>query len=375
MRVVVTGAKGFVGSNLCTSLIQRKDVLLFEFDIEDSVTELHNALKEADVVFHLAGVNRPKNDQEFTQVNTGLTQEICEKLIQYSNAPKIVFSSSIQAELNNPYGASKKNAEDVIKNCCNQTGADGVVYRLKNLFGKWCRPNYNSVVATFCYNIAHDLPIQISDPAAVVDLTYIDDVVAAFLRELDNPVRLPFRFAEALPSHSVRLGELATLIRSFHAHRKTLILQDYSDPFVRSLYATYVSYLENDAFAYQLELRSDDRGSLVEFVKSAHFGQIFISRTRPGITRGNHYHQTKTEKFLVVQGVGIIRLRRIGTDEIIEYPVRCEDCRVVDIPPGYTHSIENAGNTEMITLFWSSEPYDPDQPDTWYEPVLRVTRA
>ena len=371
MRVLVTGARGFVGTNLCTSLRQRKDVMLFEFDIKHPATELDKALIEADAVFHLAGINRPLDEQEFTLVNTGLTQEICEKLIQYGNSPKIVFSSSIQAELQNPYGTSKKNAERVIEDYCNQTGADGVVYRLKNLFGKWCSPNYNSVVATFCYNIARDLPVQISDPDTVVDLTYIDDVIEAFLSELDSPDRLSFRFAEPLPSRSIKVGELATLIRSFHAHRTTLVLQDYGDPFVRSLYATFLSYLEDDALAYQLEALSDDRGSLAEFIKSAQIGQIFISRTRPGITRGNHYHQTKTEKFLIVQGEGIIRLRRIGSGEIIEYPVHGEDYRVVDIPPGYTHSIENVGNTEMITLFWSSEPYDPDQPDTWDEPVLR----
>ncbi|MFC1500321.1 NAD-dependent epimerase/dehydratase family protein [Candidatus Zixiibacteriota bacterium] len=375
MRVLVTGAQGFIGSNLCSSLRQRDDILLLEIDIGNPTSELDSALEEADVVFHLAGINRPKNSEDFILTNTGLTETLCSKLIQFNNAPKIIFASSIQAELNNPYGASKKMAEMALEDYCHRTGADCIIYRLKNLYGKWCRPNYNSVVATFCNNISHNLPIQISDPTTVVDLTYIDDVVAAFLCELDRPDRMPFRFAEPLPSRSVSLEKLATLIRSFHDHRNTLVLQDYSDPFIRSLYATYLSYLEIDAFAYQLNFQSDDRGSLAEFIKSSYLGQIFISRTRPGIIRGNHYHNTKTEKFIVVQGEGIIRLRHIGTDEIIEYQVNGEEYQVVDIPPGYTHSIENVGDKEMVTLFWASEPFEPDRPDTWFEPVLRDAQA
>jgi len=370
MNVLITGAKGFIGKNLVVALRQRQELILWEFDIEETVEQLHDALARTDIIFHLAGVNRPQTDAEFTRVNVGLTRNICSVLETSGRNPKIVLTSSIQAERDNPYGISKREAEEVLKEYCLRTGAEGVSYRLKNLFGKWCRPNYNSVVATFCHNIARGLPIQISDPAVSLELTYIDDVVEAFLDELNAPPRPSFRFAESLPSHTVTLGDLASSIQAFHDHRESLVLPDFTDPFVRALHATYLSYLEDDAFGYELQPRSDDRGSLAEFLKASHLGQIFISRTRPGITRGDHYHHTKIEKFVVVEGEGVIRLRRLGSDDIVSYPVRGEEYRVVDIPPGYTHSIENTGNTDLVTLFWASEPFDPERPDTWYEPVL-----
>lgn len=371
INVLVTGANGFVGKNLCAHLARNEQVTLFRYDLDNAPQELDRALAVADVVFHLAGINRPPNVEQFQSGNAGFTEEICRKLAALGRKPKIVLTSSIQAELENPYGLSKRGAEEAVRRYCQETGAVGVVHRLKNLFGKWCRPNYNSVTATFCHNVAHDLPIQISDPANVVDLTYIDDVIAAFLRELeavDTGVG-GYRLADPLPSRRITLGELAELIRSFRRQRQTLLLPDFVDEFVRALYGTYLSYLDTDAFAYGLDIKSDARGSLAEFIKSPGMGQIFISRTRPGITRGNHYHHTKTEKFMVVQGEAVIRFRRIDDGQVVEYRVGGEEYRVVDIPPGYTHSIENVGSDELVTLFWASEIFDPAIPDTTFLPV------
>lgn len=370
MNVLVTGSAGFIGSNLCAELSRRNDIKLYKYDLDSSLKALDEALVVADVVFHLAGVNRPPNPEEFKTGNAGFTSEICNNLIAMGRAPKIILASSIQAELDNPYGISKRAAERSIENYALQTGAAGVVYRLKNLFGKWCRPNYNSVTATFCYNIAHDMPVRISEPANVVDLTYIDDVVGAFVGELnESRMRPGYRMAEPLRSHEITLGALVGLIQSFRDHRKTLLLPDFSDAFVRALYATYLSYLEPADCAYTLEKKTDERGSLAEFIKAKPSGQLFISRTKPGITRGNHYHHTKTEKFLVVEGEAIIRIRDIRNGAVTEYKVLGAEYKVVDIPPGCTHSIENIGQSELVTLFWSSEIFDQSRPDTTFLPV------
>lgn len=369
MKVLVTGASGFVGRNLCVELSRRNDVELVRFDVDDPDSVLYAALAQADVIFHLAGVNRPKDVAEFRTGNAELTESLCGKLVALGRAPKIVLSSSIQADLGNPYGASKRAAEESLRSYASQTGAAVVVHRLKNLFGKWCRPNYNSVTATFCHNIANSLPIQISDRENRVDLTYIDDVVQAFLGELVDH-RAGFRFAEALPSHNVTLGELADLIGNFKQSRSSLLLPDFSKPFVRALYATYLSYLPTDSFGYGLDIKSDPRGCLAEFIKQPAFGQIFVSRTKPGITRGNHFHHTKVEKFLVVEGQAVVRFRALQSAEVIEYRVRGEEFKVLDIPPGYTHSIENVGDSDMVTLFWSSEVFDPTHPDTAFLPVI-----
>ena len=245
-----------------------------------------------------------------------------------------------------------------------------MIFRLKNVFGKWCRPNYNSVTATFCHNIAHDLPISISDPARELDLVYIDDVIAAFIGCLDAPGKHGCARREVEPSYRTTLGELAEKIRSFRASRQTLVLPSFEDAFTRRLYATYLSYLEGEAFAYKLEQKADPRGCLAEFMKSAQFGQLFISRTKPGITRGNHYHHTKTEKFLVVEGDAVVRFRPILGGEVIEHSVSGREFKVVDIPPGYAHSIENIGAGELVTLFWASEIFDPTRPDTFGLPVV-----
>ena len=367
-RILITGGRGFLGRNLAVHLLERKDCETTIFDQGDSAEDLRNSLLEADVIFHLAGVNRPHNPIDFETGNAGLSEHVCQILREGRHSPKIVFSSSIQAELDNPYGVSKAKAEDALRQFASETGACVRIYRLKNLFGKWCRANYNSVTATFCHNIANDLPITVSDPAREVELSYVDDVVAAFLTEIDGRKSEAETGAE-IPVYSIQLGDLAGRIQAFHEMRSTLVLPDFADWFNRALYATYLSYVPPAARRHNLEIKSDARGSLAEFIKGKHFGQIFVSRTKPGVTRGNHYHHTKTEKFFVVQGDGLIRMRAVEGGLIEEYPVTGNAYQVIDIPPGFTHSITNVGTGEMVTLFWSSEIFDPNRPDTYYLPV------
>lgn len=371
-RVLVTGSNGFVGKNLCALLRTMESVQLHEFDAANSPDDLERMLREADVIVHLAGVNRPKNEQEFMTGNAGLTKSICSFLKESGRHTKILLASSIQAECENPYGQSKLQAEETIRHYAESSSAKAVVYRFKNLFGKWSRPNYNSVTATFCHNIAHGLPISISDPSRVIELTYIDDVVSALVREImedSSHGQQGFYFAPELLGQCISLGELADLITSFRTSRETLEMPGFDSNFIKALYATYLSYLDGEAFAYPLTIRADDRGSLAEMMKSPSFGQIFVSRTKPGITRGNHYHHTKTEKFMVVEGEAVIRFRRIDGSEIIEHRVSGHEFKVVDIPPGYTHNITNIGEGELVTIFWASERFNPEQPDTWFMPV------
>jgi UDP-2-acetamido-2,6-beta-L-arabino-hexul-4-ose reductase len=316
-------------------------------------------------VIHLAGVNRPQHPDEFEIGNAGSVDDICKKLQNLGNSPKILLSSSIQADIDNPYGISKRHAENNLKQYAEKSQAECVIFRLKNLFGKWCRPNYNSVTATLCHNIANDLPIKISDPSIQIELTYIDDVVEAFIDEIE-PKAPGLRYADPLPSIKITLGLLADKIKSYRDMRSDLRIPDFSDPFDRSLYATYLSYLSPREFGYELDFKSDERGSLAELIKSKYIGQIFVSHTKPGVTRGDHFHHTKTEKFIVLQGKAVIRFRQIQNDEIVEYKVRGEQYRVFDIPPGYTHSIENVGKVELVTLFWASEIFDLEKPDTIY---------
>jgi UDP-2-acetamido-2,6-beta-L-arabino-hexul-4-ose reductase len=369
MRILVTGARGFIGRNLTTHLRQNPAYEVWGFDQENSPTELEAWLAQADFVFHLAGVNRPQTEDEFQTGNVDLTAHICDSLQAQGKAAPLLLSSSIQADLDNPYGQSKRLAENVVTRYAEQSGATAFIYRLTNVFGKWCRPNYNSVVATFCHNVARDLPISISDPARELDLVHVDDVIAAFRSELDGTMLGGVVYRKAEPAHRVSLGRLADMLKSFRQMRQTLIVPDFGNVFTHKLYGTLLSYLEVDDFAYDLTKRSDPRGSLAEFVKSPPFGQIFVSRTKPGITRGNHFHHLKTEKFLVLEGQAIIRFRHIDSDEVIEYPVGGEMYRVVDIPPGYTHSIENIGEGTLVTLFWASEIFDPERPDTVWEEV------
>ena len=370
--VLVTGAAGFIGRNLVQALGRRQGIKVYTYDLGNTAAELGHALAEADVVYHLAGVNRPPAPEEYEASNAGLTREICARLERLGRAPTVVLSSSIQAELDNPYGVSKRHAEEEVARFAGEGGGRGIIFRLKNVFGKWCRPNYNSVVATFCHNIAHRLPIAVAGPARELSLVYIDDVVRAFLAILDEAPRPgACEYREVTPAYQTTVGVLVQTIESFRAMRSTLVLPDFADPFVRSLYATYLSYLPTDAFAYPLDIKVDNRGCLAEFIKSPHAGQIFVSRTGPGSTRGNHYHDTKVEKVLVLEGEAAIRFRHIHSGEVITYRASGTDLKVLDIPPGYTHSIENVGNTELVLLCWAGEIFDPDQADTYYDEVCR----
>jgi UDP-2-acetamido-2,6-beta-L-arabino-hexul-4-ose reductase len=376
-RVLVTGADGFLGRNLSARLSAVGGLQLTGVDVQTPKAKLDEALQQCDIVFHFAGVNRSKDPDDFRKVNRDFTRQLCRKLIDWRRSPRIIFSSSIQAVLNNSYGISKREAEDVLLQYAAETGAVVRIYRLKNLFGKWARPEHNSVVATFCYNTAHDLPIWVSDPKTQVALLYVDDVVDAFLREIGPTATAVTGLVdtEMLPAQSLALGELAGTIQSFREMRETLLLPNFAMPFHRELYATYLSYVPETARETRLQAKRDSRGALAEFLKSKEAGQIFLSRTLPGIVRGNHYHHTKTEKFFVVEGDGLLRMRQIQSREIVEYWLCGRDYQVVDIPPGYTHSIQNVGSREMVTLFWASEIFNPDRPDTYYLPVDEPQQA
>jgi UDP-2-acetamido-2,6-beta-L-arabino-hexul-4-ose reductase len=371
MQLVITGANGFVGSNLVTTLRRDADITIVPVDIDTSAAALEEALSQADFVIHLAGVNRPETEDEFAAGNTDFTSTVCNLLVQHGRKIPVVLSSSTQAELDNPYGASKRAAEKIVEQYARDHGGTALIYRLTNVFGKWCRPNYNSAVATFCHNIARGLPVTVSDRSNQLKLVHVDDVIANFREDLYAEHAAGVVMREAGPEYSLTLGELVDQLESYRAMRESLRVPDLEPGFVQKLYSTYLSYLEEDQFAYNLTKHVDPRGSLAEFVKSPHFGQLFISRTKPGITRGDHYHHVKTEKFLVVDGQAIVRFRDIrGEGEVIEYRVDGEEFRVVDIPPGYTHSIENVGDGELITVFWASEIFDQDRPDTYGMPVI-----
>lgn len=370
MKILVTGSAGFIGKHLVEALHRRSDIEVIEYDLCSPTDALELGLREADVIYHLAGVNRPQTLEEFKMGNADFTDWLCASLSALKRKPILVLSSSIQAAFNNPYGQSKKKAEIAVASWAEREQTRAIIFRLKNVFGKWCRPNYNSVIATFCNNIAHVLPIIISDDNREIEFVYIDDVVAALISCLDfeSPKRCEYRDIQKY--YRVTLGVLASKIRSFRDSRKSLMLPSFEDEFTRRLYATYLSYLPGSEFSYALEQRTDMRGSLAEFMKSAQFGQIFVSRTKPGITRGNHYHHTKTEKFLVVEGEAMIRFRHVNGGDVIEYRVNGREFRVVDIPPGYAHSIENIGACELVTLFWASENFDLRNPDVHSMTVL-----
>jgi len=365
MKILVTGARGFLGRNLIAALRRNSDHDIYEYDLDSPHESLETALASADVIYHLAGVNRPRNPDEFISGNVEFTVYLCNILSRLGRNPTLAFASSAQADLDNPYGLSKRKAEEILADFGRSTEAKVAVFRLPGVFGKWCRPNYNSVVATFCNNIARGIPIAIKDPAREIDLVHIDDVVKAFIDIMETKQENNNQFGEVQPVFRVTISRLAELLTCFKAGRINLMIPDFSDPFIRRLYSTYISYLPESEFAYRLPIQADARGELAEFLKSVHFGQIFVSRTRPGITRGHHYHDLKVEKFAVLEGEAIIRFRSIQGDDVIDYRVSGREFRVVDIPPGYTHSIENIGNTDMIVLFWAYEPFDPIRPDTY----------
>jgi len=363
--VLITGILGFIGRNLKQALSRRPDVKILGYDIGNTPKDLKDGVLSADVIFHLAGVNRPEKEEEFDQGNTELTKQICELLEQSDKRPLFVFSSSTQVELDNPYGRSKRKAEAAIIDLAKCSPVSARIYRLPGVFGKWCRPNYNSVVATFCHSIARDLPIQISDPNQEISLIHVNDVITAFLKDMEKPPTPGVTWGEVSPVFKITLGELTERLHSYRLSRKTLLIPDFSDPLTCRLYSTFQSYLPEDSLMYDLEVKTDSRGSLAELLKTKSHGQIFVSRTKPGITRGNHYHDLKVEKFCVLEGDAIIRFRPIQGKDVIEYKISGNEFRVVDIPPCYTHSIENIGISDMIVLFWANEIFNADSPDTY----------
>jgi len=360
MKILVTGANGFVGKNLCVSLPEHK---ILKFDVDTKLLLLDEYCHEAEFVFHLAGVNRPKDPSEFASGNVGFTTILLDSLKKSNNKCPIVLSSSAQAALNNPYGISKRSGEELIRAYGNETGANVTIYRFPNIFGKWCRPNYNSAVATFCHNIARNLPITIYDQTTELTLVYIDDLIEEFKRVLAGNLA-----EDEIVTHRAELGYIVQLIKGFRNNRNELTVPELSDPFIKKLHATYLSYLPVSEFSYPLKMNLDNRGSFTEILRTNHHGQFSVNITKPGVVKGNHWHNTKSEKFLVVGGEGLIRLRRMDSmdSKIIEHRVCGEKMEVVDIPPGYTHNIKNIGENDLITFMWCNEPFNPEKPDTVY---------
>ena len=377
-NILITGAYGFVGKNLSEALACIRDGKdrthpeleigeLYLYDIDTDPTLLPEYCKKADFVFHLAGVNRPKETSEFMQGNFGFTTTLLDTLKSAGNKAPIMISSSIQAALDNPYGQSKKAGEDAVFAYGKENGVDVLVYRFPNLFGKWCRPNYNSVIATFCNNIANDLPITVNDRSVVLTLCYIDDLVSEMLRALAGEPTRSDEFCEVPVTHKISLGELADTLISFKESREKRSIADMADPITKKLYATYLSYLPpEEGFSYPLTMNVDARGSFTEVFRTEERGQVSVNISKPGIVKGNHWHHTKNEKFLVVSGKGVIRFRKVGDSKVYEYFVSGDKLEVVDIPTGYTHNIENLGEGDMVTLMWANECFDPAKPDTYY---------
>ena len=382
MNILVTGAKGFVGKNLVENLKNIRDgkdktrnissnLNIFEYDIDTDIKKLDEFCKSADFVFNLAGVNRPETDEEFMDRNFGFASKLLNTLKKYNNTCPVMLSSSIQAERDNAYGRSKKAGEDLFFNYSEETGAKVLVYRFPNVFGKWCRPNYNSAVATFCHNIARGLPITVNDGAVMMNLVYIDDVVDELINSLSGNENRIGEFCEVPLVHKITLGEIVDLLYSFKESRENKIVPDMNEnSFSKKLYSTYLSYLPKDAFSYPLKMNCDTRGSFTEILRTDNAGQFSVNISKPGITKGQHWHNTKNEKFLVVSGHALIQLRKIGTDEVISYEVRGEELTVVDMIPGYTHNIINLSKTEdLVTFMWCNECFNPNKPDTFYEEV------
>lgn len=381
MKILVTGAKGFLGKNLCETLKNIRDGKdktrgvdideVYEFDIDTPKEKLWEYCKNADFVFHLAGVNRPETEDEFMTGNFGFTSELLKELKKTQNKAPIMISSSIQAALDNPYGKSKKAGEDLIFRYGQDNGIKTLVYRFPNLFGKWCKPNYNSAVATFCHNIAHDLPITVNDRNHMMTLCYVDDVADELIRALKNEENRRGEYCAVPIEHKITLGEIADLLYSFKESRENKIIPNMTDgSFSKKLYSTYLTYLEPDNFAYKLKMNRDARGSFTEILRSENAGQFSVNISKPGITKGQHWHNTKNEKFVVVSGHGLIQLRKIGSSEVVNYEVSGDEITVVDMIPGYTHNIINLSDTEdLVTFMWCNECFNPDKPDTYYEEV------
>ena len=398
MKVLVTGAKGFVGRNLCSQLRNIRDGKarnypvsideVFEYDLDSTPEELDRYCREADFVFNLAGVNRPENPEDFRTGNFGFASALLDTLKRHDNWCPVMLSSSIQATLldryaGHPYGESKRAGEELFLDYARETGAKVLVYRFPNLFGKWCRPNYNSAIATFCNNIANDLPIQVNDPSVELELLYIDDLVEEMIAALQGKehhcefdgtrtvMREDGRYCAVPVSHRVTLSEIVNMLHRFHEMPRTLGVPDLTPGgFEKKLYSTYLSYLPKEKMIYDLNMNCDNRGSFTEIIRTADAGQMSVNISRPGITKGQHWHHTKNEKFVVVKGHGLIQLRKESTDEVLNFEVSGDRIQVVEMIPGYTHNIINLSDTEdLVTLMWCNEPFDPNRPDTYFDPV------
>lgn len=399
MKILVTGAKGFVGRNLCAQLNNIKEGKakcygnlvvdeVFEYDIDSTPEELESYCRESDFVFNLAGVNRPQNTEEFMQGNFGFASTLLDTLKKFGNRCPVMLSSSIQATLigryaEGDYGKSKKAGEELFFDYGKETGAKVLVYRFPNLFGKWCRPNYNSAVATFCNNIANDLPIQVNNPATELELLYIDDLVDEMIAALkgeehhcefdgvDTVLKADGRYCAVPVSHKATLGEIVGLLHRFHEQPQTLVVPEIPEnSFAKKLYSTYLSYLPKDKVKFPLKMNVDARGSFTELLKTCNCGQVSINISKPGITKGQHWHNSKWEFFIVVSGHGLIQERKIGTDEVLNFEVSGDNIEAIHMLPGYTHNIINLSETEnLVTVMWANEAFDPNRPDTYFEPV------
>ena len=382
MKILVTGAAGFVGQNLCAQLdniaqgkarwydLDSEGLEIFRYDVNSTTEELEQYCSECDFVFNLAGVNRPQNPKEFMEGNFGFASTLLDTLKKHNNNCPVMISSSIQAELDNPYGESKRAGEQLMFDYATETGAKVLVYRFPNIFGKWCRPNYNSAVATFCNNIANGLPIQVNDPEVMLNLCYIDDVVDELIAAAAGKEHRDGKFCYVPTVHRVKLGEIVELLNKFNTMNGTLEVPTLSNAFEKALHATYLSYLPKEKFAYPVKMNVDARGSYTELIRSLHHGQFAVNISKPGVTKGQHWHKTKVEKFIVVHGHGLIQQRKKGTDEVIDFEVNGDNIQVVETIPGYTHNIINLSDTEdLVTIIWCNENFDPTHPETYGEPV------
>ncbi len=388
MKILITGAKGFVGKNLSAALQNIKDNKdrtrpdikideLYLYDIDSSKELLETACEKADFVFNLAGANRPKDPADFKNVNFGFASELLETLIKYNNKCPVMLSSSVQATLegryDNDYGRSKKAGEELFFNYSKESGANVLVYRFPNIFGKWCRPNYNSAVATFCHNTANDLPITVNDRATLLELVYIDDLVCEMLDALEGKEHISEdgKYSVVPTTHKVTLGEIVDLLEAFKAQPATLVMPEIPyDSFAKKLYSTYLSYLPKDKAAFPLKMNIDDRGSFTELLKTSKCGQFSVNISKPGITKGQHWHHSKWEFFIVVSGRGLIQQRRIDSDEVLNFYVSGDKIEAVHMLPGYTHNIINLSDRDdLVTVMWANECFDPDKPDTFFEVV------
>ena len=382
MNILVTGANGFVGRNLVSQLenigsgkarnyaIAGEELHVLCYDVDSDPAALEEYCRRADFVFNLAGVNRPEDPSEFMKGNFGFASVLLDTLKKCGNTCPVMISSSTQAALDNPYGESKRAGEELLFEYGRETGAKVLVYRFPNVFGKWCRPNYNSAVATFCHNIAHGLPIRVNDPSVVMHLVYIDDVVDELIGALSGDEHRAGAFCEVPVVHEITLGGIVDLLYSFRDMQQDLEVPDLGDAFTKKLYSTYLSYLPKERFCYPLKMNVDNRGSFTEIIRTPDRGQFSVNISKPGITKGEHWHHTKNEKFVVVSGHGLVQLRKIGTDEVINFEVSGEKMEVVEMIPGYTHNIINLSDTEdLVTFMWANEAFNPERPDTYFEPV------